>query len=257
MIFDAQSAMPNGADLANCDRAHEMLQSLAIGAIGASGADIERIVREARQNARRERRSLHFSDLRQLIERLKPEVPADVLWQRAVHEAAHVVARLKFGFGKIELVTINGPGGQSYVASTEQPFEIQTELDLTNFLVVLLAGRAAEVAITGVAFLGSGGAPESDLGRATKIAIDLETQFGTGVDYPLVYRPVGKFQDDDLDLRKAVNMRLERAWEAAVSFVQIERESILIFAKALAEKLTLARNDILSLGRLTIRDGDG
>lgn len=51
-----------------------VLRQLARRALGYTGADIERLVREARQKARREQRSLSFSDLDGLLSASRPTI---------------------------------------------------------------------------------------------------------------------------------------------------------------------------------------
>lgn len=228
------------------EHADAILRQLAVRAIGVSGADIERLIREARQKARRERRPLSFGDVEAAIGGTKAQLPASHLWQRAVHEAGHVVARVRLGIGNIVAVTINGPGGGSYVQSEVAPHELQTEEQLVSMLVILLAGRAAEQEITGSAVAGSGGSSISDLARATDLAFDIETRLGFGGRWPLLYRPDRDAWNKDAVVMEGVNRRLECAYQQACRLVKQERTTILSFSEVLMKTGTLEGKSLVS-----------
>ena len=68
--------------------------------------------------------------------------------------------------------------------------------------------------VIGSTMIGSGGAVESDLGRATRLAVDLETACGLGADMPLIYRPPSNFGEALLyqpTLARRVDARLTAA----------------------------------------------
>ena len=93
------------------------LQFLANLAFGLTGADVEFVVRQARQAARMARHELNLADLSDVLGRTKPARPEGHRLRIAIHEAAHVVARIHFNLGEIETVTIDTPEG-GYVTSS-------------------------------------------------------------------------------------------------------------------------------------------
>jgi cell division protease FtsH len=215
------------------------LQSLAVRALGMSGADIERLIREARQRARRERRSLSYRDVDEAIGGTRPYVPAAQLWRRAVHEAGHVIARVKLGIGRVRSATINGSLGQSYVEHEVGFHELQTEADLTAMIVIALAGRAAEEELLGSVTMGAGGSAQSDLALATELAFDMEARFGFGGRWPLLYRAKPDSFSNDVELIERVNHRLDCAYKEARQIVRHERARVISFARLLVSVGTI------------------
>jgi ATP-dependent Zn protease len=62
------------------------------------------------------------------------------------------------------------------------------ETDLLQHLMIMLAGRAAEEEVLGVASSGAGGQYGSDLERATRLAVTADTAFGFTEGGGLVWR---------------------------------------------------------------------
>jgi ATP-dependent Zn protease len=101
----------------------------------------------------------------------------------------------------------------------------------------LLAGRAAEEIACGVTTAGAGGSDPSDLGRATRIALRLETVYGLGAsglayvpgepDRVLLMRP---------DLLAAVQGSLDKAYARAKDLLNTNRPSLDALANALFER---------------------
>ena len=60
-----------------------------------------------------------------------------------------------------------------------------TQTDIMAMIAQLLAGREAELLLSGDASAGAGGAEHSDLAKATKLALGLEGSFGLGSLGPL------------------------------------------------------------------------
>ena len=141
-----------GDDLADAD-----LSGAAMAGAGSSGADCERLVRGARRRARSVGR---------------PMVPADLLDEiggdgsgsdadgrtAALHEAGHVVAASVLRPGSVGMVSMRGAGdaGGMTEAALLRSAYLRPD-DLRIRLAVLLAGRAAEEAVFGVASSGAGG----------------------------------------------------------------------------------------------------
>ncbi len=222
----------------NCDA---VLRTLALKARGMSGADIERLVREARQKARRARRQLVFSDVFDLLATARPERSQALRWCMAVHEAGHAVARLVLDLGRITSIGIDGPAGghtQGKTATTET----ETEAVFNGLLAVSLAGRADEEELLGCVSAGAGGSPDSDMGKATTLALAMETELGFGETWPLLYRQADN-QTTLLAynplLAEEVNARLEAAYARARELIRRNEDAIRFLADALMRHDTL------------------
>jgi len=222
-----------------------VLRSLALKAVGMTGADIERLVREARQTARRQKRPLAYDDIKARLDAGKPKRSEASRWRRAVHEAGHAVARHHLGLGTVELVTINGASGKSYV---DGQVDVDADMEdvLTARIVSMLAGRAAEEIVLGKPGLGSGGSEHSDLAKATEIALALETIFGTSRKHPLLHVKTvfPHNQTATTEIAKAVNKRLEEAYKKALEIARWFKAVVLQIAKELLALETLDRGKI-------------
>lgn len=169
-----------------------LLRRLAVKAIGYTGADIERLVREARGVARREGRALVLADLDRLLDASRPKATEGMRRRAAVHEAGHAVVRRVLGIGRVIRVTIaQSTDAGGYVEYEDTVEHELMEERLSGQLAVMLAGRAAERELLGTVSAGAGGSPQSDLGRATALAIRLETASGLGGRYPLLHQTIG------------------------------------------------------------------
>lgn len=252
--------LADGKGAAGLD-ADTVLRVLARRATGLSGADIERLVREARQAARRERRSLLWSDLDERLTASKPVKPESMRWRMALHEAGHAVARLMLGLGTITLVTIDGPGGSGMVQSAEAESVAETEEWISSMLIVKLAGRAAEEIVLGTCIAGSGGSPDSDLATATALALQMEVAFGFGTDMPLLYRDANLHGPALLsrpDVARRVNERLERAYADAKELIRSHHAALQHLARELLRHDTLDGTQLevvlTSLSRLAVQE---
>jgi energy-coupling factor transporter ATP-binding protein EcfA2 len=183
---------------------------------GSSAADLEQIARSARRRARKFGRILSMDDINAVIDEMRPRiVDADLAYQIAFHEAGHAVAQLS----SPHVVGVDITLSETYCAARAEcrdGSDFQSIGYLSSRLVELLAGRVAERRHCGTVSRGAGGQEaESDLRRATRIAIELETQHGVGVT-GLVH------VTDDKDhallnprIHDAVRRRLEDAQTAA------------------------------------------
>jgi cell division protease FtsH len=217
------------------------LKPLALSAAGRTGADIERLIREARQKARRERRKLTYSDIHAALTADQATLSPELIWRLAVHESGHALTRTFLGIGSVLTMSIgNGVGG--FVESESSANVIETEEWLQKQIACMLAGRAAEKLIFGDTVVGSGGVEQSDLARATKLALDAETALGLGQVHPLLYRSATaqpSILSLDRELAQHVNNRLEAAEALATDLLSCNREALLALAKRLAEEKVL------------------
>lgn len=199
-----------------------ILKRLATRAMGLTGADIERIVRQARLKARREKRPLRFEDLEAGIRMDRPAVPYDLRWRFAVHEAGHAVVHHIMKLGPIHGINIDtANGGYSQLGFTASGSDTLGYLE--DMLTMLMAGRAAEQIVVGSVSSGSGGSDDSDLARATKLALAMERTLGFAAVQPLLYRhdkDQAYILDGNPDLAARVHARLEVALERAKVILQ-------------------------------------
>lgn len=243
MITDEPNARASDAAL--------VLRYLAVKAIGFSGADLERLVREARGVARREGRALVLADLDRLLDASRPKVTEGMRGRAAVHEAGHAVVRHVLGIGRVIRVTIAQTaetGG--YVEYQENVEHELMEDRLAGQLAIMLGGRAAERELLGTVSAGAGGSPQSDLGRATALAIRIETASGLGGRYPLLHQTIGS----DVLLSglapgtaRHVHRRLHRAERQARRIIARNRRTVIELAARLLEVETLESDELRRL----------
>lgn len=215
----------------------ELLARLSRLALGRSGADVEYIVRTARQFARRQSRALEWQDIELGFQSLTTSMSDEVLWSVAVHEAGHAVAFYKFGVARVTAIAI-GAQSRGYV-TVEMTKDLENEDWLMRHIACNLASREAERLIVGELMLGSGGSEDSDLAKATSLALAAETEFGIGQVNPLIYHGLGARPDilfADKHLAARVHARLEKAEIMARELIEqnhatVERLARILFAQ--------------------------
>ena len=225
-----------------------VLRPLAVKALGRSGADIERLVRQVRQTARREQRSITWPDLDAALGEGRPRRSAEHKRQIAVHEAGHAVVRHVLGEGDVEYLSIDRAFGGLTIARLRE--DIDSEERLGRLLAINLAGRAAEETVCGLVSAGSGGAADSDLAKATDMALAMETRLGFGADQPLLHLDLGE-PGTALgwrpDLAARVDARLEAAYAEARRLIGEHRDRLERLADALVAAGTLEGDAIAQL----------
>lgn len=243
---------PTAAHQAN--PADSILRRLATRAMGLTGADIERIVREARLKARRGKRAISYEDIEEGIRGNRPPVPYDLRWRFAFHEAGHAVVHHALDLGPVRGLNIDtGQGGYNLVGF--HLWATDTRDWYENMLTMLMAGRAAELLVLKRVSSGSGGADDSDLARATRIAFDMERVLGFGIEHPLLYRPhrdPGEVFGRDPELAARVHGRLEAALDRAAAILRKRRPTFHALAKALFDAQAMDETAVLQI----LTDGD-
>jgi ATP-dependent Zn protease len=223
----------------------EALKPLALLAAGMTGADVERLVRELRGRSRRRSdphaKSISWTDLEQALLVSKNLPSTDMARRIAIHELGHAVAYECLGVARVILVRVGGEkGGETRSALNSE--SIQQEEGVMRWIACLLAGQAAEKMFYESALMGAGGSSESDLARATALALDLETGFGVSVDMPLVYRrpvnPTESLLYNPL-LADRVNKRLMIADEMARDVLASRQDVIARLADVLAHEIVI------------------
>jgi cell division protease FtsH len=218
---------------AHPDLAEVDLTGLAAQAVGLSGADVAGLVRAARAKARRARRALHVDDLSAALAEVRPPMPDDLRWQVAVHEAGHAVVAAATGIARPRLLALQGDGGVTHatrlmIGQRRSEMEAQLALDL--------GGRAGEIAVFSEPSGGAGGDAESDLGRATLLAVALEASLGLGDSLVWEGSPQAILErlTLDADLRARVEIHLRRAEARALRIVAAHRPLLEEMAGALS-----------------------
>lgn len=227
------------------------LLPLSMASRGATGADIEAIVRRAKGAARRARRALTLDDLIAAGHAGVPTLTPEARYRIAVHEAGHAIAAIELQVGQVGGISIHPAGG--FVEFRSDLCGSLTYDRLQREIAVFMAGRAAERLILGDVGAGAGMSRESDLGRATAIAMLIETQCGLGHSgeaylgdiRELVYAP---------SLHLAVNLQLKDAEAIAARTLDRRRGRLKALANALNEHGYLSADEIQSIVCITSTD---
>jgi len=211
-----------------------------------SGADLANLINEAAiLCAQKDSTTIQLSDLESARDKVRfgKERKSMVLKQKeremvAYHEAGHTIIHLKTStlppLYKVSIV----PRGQALGVTTLLPDEdqnLQSKKFLLEELFVLMGGRAAEKTFYGSTTNGAAG----DLDVARKIARNMIHQWGMGE--RLYYEP--EKQDAEIE----INRLLETADNDAHAVIVAERENTEKLAKALLERETLTRDEVLEL----------
>jgi cell division protease FtsH len=230
----------------NTDIRHSALKPLAVLAAGMTGADIERLVRELRGRCRRRGVPFTWTALQEALLAGSNLPSSSIALPIAVHEIGHAVAYEELGIGTVETIRIGGThGGETRTRLRVDA--VQTEQGAMKWIACLLAGRTAETLIFGSAMIGAGGFDESDLARATELALKLESAFGTAEEMPLLYRPPTNAAET-LNYNPALAARVNRRLEAAET---IARDLLTVYPMLLARMAArLAEQVVIDGGEL-------
>jgi ATP-dependent Zn protease len=235
----------------------QILRRLALQASGYTGADVERVVRRARAIARRQSRPMTIVDIEDVITEGRSKMSPELKWRVSVHESGHALAWSLSGIATVKTVATGQTGGGHTDTDIDASLP-QTEGVLMEMLLCVMAGRAAEEIVFGEVLTGSAGSSESDLAKATTVALSMETTLGLSSHQPLLYVPASPGLQDlriDRSLAGRVNNRLEMALAAAKQKLTAHQDLLMAIARSLDQKLVLAGNDLQALfARADIRD---
>lgn len=240
----------------------EGLRDIALLCAGMSGADVVQLVRKARRISRKENQPINKAALIAALDKDAADVTDEIKHRIAVHEAGHAVAAITTGVGKnisISLVMRGLAGGRMDLMLSDAPSMTREALD--QRLVALLAGRAAEQVILGAVSGGAGGAPQSDLARATSLAIDIVSKLGLGHEGSLVWFGASNADAAHLMLDAAFASQIRRilddAYSRAIRLVRTNEEAVRMVADTLLERRALAHEDLSTIiGRAHPRQVD-
>ena len=220
------------------------LRRVAIHGSGSTGADVERWCRGARRRARAAGRSITAADL--LAEAIGPQRrrSPERMRQVAYHEAGHALLVALRQPGLLDSVSIVQSGQAGGGASWHVEPGGDTNEDLDIVIRELLAGRAAEELVLGMPGGGSGGPPDSDLGRATLLAASAELSWGLGDRLTWRADPQPETLPGLLaahrDVAARVEERLRTALQSAKATLELHRRELNALAAALVERLALS-----------------
>ncbi|RVQ77276.1 FtsH/Yme1/Tma family ATP-dependent metallopeptidase [Sinorhizobium medicae] len=222
---------------------------------GWSGADIEKLARDARRLARHaERPEVTESDILAVMPPVV-NLTDEERFRLAVHEAGHAIVGYSLRPDNLVKVTITGrrPArtGWNQIGTTQfnepLPF-MATAKHFQDVIAVFLAGMAAERAVFGDHFTGSGGDASADLAVATDFATMIERSFGFGdallTDMGSGSRPLESLRLADPVLRKAVRQRLDAECKRATAILMNSRRVLDLLAVRLSENLELSAEEV-------------
>ena len=221
------------------------LTRAARAALGATGADVEKWCRGARRVARTVKRGLHIDDLLAEIRTTVGAPPsAEELRLRAAHEAGHAYMIASEGPEALDVVSIRQIGAIGGITIPERESVAVTVETIRIYLRRAMAGRAAEIVLLGVASAGCGGTENSDLAKATILAVAACTSLGLVDEFPLwLGRPtaegVVRILTTRPDIAARVTLMLDEAQTEAVRVITVNRGAVQAIADALMEKETL------------------
>lgn len=213
---------------------------------GMSGADLANLINEAAiLCAQKESATIQLTDLESARDKVRfgKERKSMVLKKTeremvAYHEAGHTMIHLQTSLlpplYKVSII----PRGLALGVTTLLPDEdqnLQSKKFLLEELFVLMGGRAAEKTFYGSTTNGAAG----DLDVARKIARKMIHEWGMGE--RLYYEP------EQRDAETEINRLLEKADNDAHAIIQAQRENTEKLAKALLERETLTRDEVLEL----------
>jgi ATP-dependent Zn protease len=230
------------------------LTRVAAAASGATGADVERWVRFARRKARNAERPLTIKDLLTTISAEFSSLSQRERHVIAVHEAGHALAAI---LERIEIrhVSILSPDGGG-ATSVSRWSKFATRGEYRRHLRFILAGRAAEELTFGEPSDGAGGSsPDSDIARATSIAIAMESDLGLSEDHGLIWLGSAKNPDGPWSLLREpkfadkISTLLKGLYVEVIANLQNHRRILDEIAQSLLEKGHLGGEELVGLVR--------
>jgi ATP-dependent Zn protease len=226
------------------------LSDIAVMCAGMSGASIEQLVREARQSARRQGRALQRPDLVAVLATRASAMTKEERTTVAIHEAGHAVAAhrvLASPSITLSLVATEDTYGRMLAKSYGR---VITRSHIQQHLLVMLAGRAAEIVLAGEASSGSGGTAGSDLARASELALTAVMQLGlskSGTAFwygnyarlRMLFIPAFVYTE--------AQQMVDEAADKAKLLIETEKEFVFKVAEALINRRALAHDAFVAL----------
>ena len=245
------------------------LEEIALATSGAVGSDLANMINEAAINAVKEGREyVCQQDLFQAVEQvLVGKEKKDRIMSKeerrivSYHEVGHaLVSALQKNSEPVQKITIvpRTMGALGYVMHVpEEEKYLNTEAELRDMLVGLVAGRAAEEVVFDTVTTGAA----NDIERATDIARAMVTQYGMSKRFGLV--GLASVQSRYLDGTVSLNCSdttaadidtevisiLKDSYEKALSLLRENRELMDKLAEFLIEKETITGKEFMQIFR--------
>ena len=245
------------------------LDAIALATSGAVGSDLANMINEAAINAVKEGRHLvSQKDLFNAVEQvLVGKEKKDRIMSKeerrivSYHEVGHaLVSALQKNSEPVQKITIvpRTMGALGYVMHVpEEEKYLNTEAELRDMLVGLVAGRAAEEVVFDTVTTGAA----NDIERATAIAKAMVTQYGMSKKFGLI--GLATIESQYLDGRAALNCSdrtaaeidnevvdiLKESYEKALSLLRENRELMDKLAEFLIEKETITGKQFMEIFR--------
>ncbi|HSN75827.1 MAG TPA: ATP-dependent zinc metalloprotease FtsH, partial [Anaerolineae bacterium] len=246
------------------------LDAVARGTPGFVGADIENMVNEAAiLAARRSRRNISMSEMREAVERVSlggPERRSRVIRPEekrivAYHESGHAVLRRVLPntdpVYKISIIP-RGQAAGSVLSFPEEDRGLVSKPWFMDFVTVALGGRVAEELIFNEITNGA----RDDLDKVTKIARQMVTRYGmSDAMGPMVYGRkeemifLGREMTDQRDYSEAIAKEIDRevkaivdqAYTTAHTALNEHIDKLKLVAERLIEVETLTAEEFIAL----------
>lgn len=213
---------------------------IACHLVGKSAAEVDALIREGQSRARAEGREFALSDLGHLMAS-QMTLNISLLRRVAVHECGHAIVGHAFYPGSIARIQTGFSGGVTLTANSVSELCLA---DLEALLAQNLAGRAAERLVFGNVSAGSGGGKDSDLAKATTLAINIDRSFGLGADGPVWSGDLGTWALQDLALVARVRERLDSAERVAADILVLNHSLLEDMSTTLMDMRELAGPDL-------------
>ena len=245
------------------------LEEIALATSGAVGSDLANMINEAAINAVKEKRKLvSQKDLFAAVEQvLVGKEKKDRIMSKeerrivSYHEVGHaLVSALQKNSEPVQKITIvpRTMGALGYVMHVpEEEKYLNTEAELRDMLVGLLAGRAAEEIVFDTVTTGA----SNDIEKATNIAKSMVTQYGMSKKFGLIGLATveSRYLDGSARLNcsdataaeidtEVVNM-LKESYEKALELLRENRELMDKLAEFLIEKETITGKEFMQIFR--------
>ena len=169
--------------------------------------------------ARNDDREVTIADLRAVF---ATQSDPEIDWRVAVHECGHAVVCAALGLGTVRRLLLARSGGGAVMWDPIPRPGLMSDLEAS--LCQNMAGRAAERLIFGEVSAGSGGTAESDLAKATAIAVGIHTRYGLGMFGSLWIGNEDQAQLHDPACRMRVRQSIDDAEARAVRIIMDNRD---------------------------------